>query len=164
MRLPAKWITIPALLALILPVCCLIIGSNYDADTSPCGFGQGYTISLGTFLNVAGYVSIICIVCMVLSQMGIEHANATRNGKWRYWNAIFNFVGSLWLLFLVIWSVIGFYIYLNQMSYECRKERVGIMIFACCILMSIFGGFSVCCLVCACYISANWERDTFYTY
>ena len=159
-------IIVIALFALILPVSCLIIASNYDKDTSPCGIEQDYTIQLATFLNVIGSVSIVYIICMVLFKMSMDQANAT--GRWYITMncnlVLLYIINLLWLLFLVIWSGIGFYVYFNQMSDECRQEAIAIMILVCCIFVSVLVGLAACCALCFCYLAANWERDTFYTY
>lgn len=153
-------------IASILPISCLIIASNYDADSSPCSLNDNYIIPLPKFLNVIGYGSITYIICMVLIQLKLLHAKVSRESAPKTWACNYRLVilGGLWFIFLVIWVGIGFYIYYNQMSDECQKERIATMIFVCCILISILAGIGLCIFACLLYVAHNWERDTFWTY
>ena len=159
-------ITLLTGIASILPISCLIIASNYNADSSTCGLKDDCIIPLSKFLNVIGYGSIMYILCMVLIQLKLLHAKVSKHSapKTNACNSRLQILGGLWFTFLVIWVGIGLYIYHNQMSDECQKESIATMIFVCCITISIFAGIGLCIFACLLYVAHNWEMDTFYTY
>ena len=64
--------------------------------------------------------------------------------------------------FNLVWAGYGLYMYVNEMSDECKDEDIGIMVFAWSLFLYCFIGFVCCCACCvfACMALALAGEET----
>eukprot|EP00485_Elphidium_margaritaceum_P009773 CAMPEP_0202704294 /NCGR_PEP_ID=MMETSP1385-20130828/16990_1 /ASSEMBLY_ACC=CAM_ASM_000861 /TAXON_ID=933848 /ORGANISM="Elphidium margaritaceum" /LENGTH=189 /DNA_ID=CAMNT_0049362277 /DNA_START=78 /DNA_END=647 /DNA_ORIENTATION=- len=123
----------------LLPVgiAAVVIASGYDASTSSCDANaSSYTVDLKLFLNVAGYSIIGMTVLSCCGAMSKPFFKLTSS------------IGLLASMFWFAWSVIGIYMYDNQMSSECQDEPIAKMILSYSIIQIVFTALLAGCVFC----------------
>ena len=123
---------------MVLPaaISCLVIGNEYANDPA-CSDGN-YTVNLIPFLIVAGVSQLAAIgllFCLRICCFEIDE-----DIECEY---VLLCIFSIWILFDIIWAVIGMVIYCNEMSDKCRNQSIGIMIVSWSIIQFVF-----CMLTC----------------
>ena len=126
---------------MVLPaaISCLVIGNEYANDPA-CSDGD-YTVDLVTFLIVAGVSQLAAIG--LLFCLRICCFEMDEDFEREYVLAVLLCIFSIWILFDIIWAVVGMIIYCNDMSDECRNQSIGIMIVSWSIIQFVF-----CMLTC----------------
>ena len=149
----------------ISTIAAIIIGFQYDKDTSPCTDGTEYLIDPQTYLLVAGFVSIGWTVYVVCIQCGGIIIDKCIDGSGKMRIACTS-IGVLPFVFCVViwqavWASLGLYMYANQMNEDCQGSDTGIMILSWGIIAIIGCGCLVCvvcCAICAIAIAASGEE------
>eukprot|EP01083_Nonionella_stella_P046479 124471_1 len=104
--------------ALSLDIVAIVIASQYNAETSPCGDGT-YIVDLQNFLYIGGSVGIFALC--------LSRLMGTRNGK--CWSCTRCWLG----LFILVWWIIGLVMF-TRMSTACAEEPIGIILVLWCVV------------------------------
>ena len=131
-------------------IAALVIGLQYDSS-SACNDDTKYFIDLKDYLLIAGGVVISWnVLSCILTCIGAICLSDLSRNKYAPWMfAIFTCPS---LTFSFAWSVIGLYIYSNEMSDQCQNAPIGQMILAWAIIQILCSGPAMCimgCLLCS---------------
>eukprot|EP01084_Bolivina_argentea_P298348 514117_1 len=144
----------------------IITAAYYNDDTSPCNDGTDYTVDLQIFLYVGGgvqlglgaiwslktsyeYVTFEHSIANNLLHSEVEAADASCQCSWQKAGT-----GGI-VLFWLTWIIIGFIMYVNQMSEDCQDAPIGKMILAWCIHPLALCGTLCCGMCCAIVFQEN---------
>eukprot|EP01083_Nonionella_stella_P026457 72849_1 len=125
-------------------IAALVIGLQYDSN-STCN-ETDYLMDLKHYLIIAGSVSIIwsLLSCFVVCCGAICCSDFTRN---KIESLIFILFSCPMLIWSLVWSIFGLFIYGQQMSTQCQNEPIGQMIVAWCVIQIIFIAAALCIIV-----------------
>ena len=143
-------------LVILLPaaIASVTISEEYEdiADTSPCEQPidgvEEYMVDLQYFCYVAGGVLFLhflihfCTGMFGIALFGDEGVAEMES---------FLRIGAVGFgLFYLIWAAIGLYMWTNQMTEECRKEDIGMMIISWSVIQ--YGLLGVGCIISCCIV------------
>eukprot|EP01084_Bolivina_argentea_P152696 266320_1 len=110
---------------LSLHIAAIVIASQYDAETSPCG-SELSIVDLQTFLYIGASVGIFSLCLHGCDYIHLWNAG-TRDGK--CWSCT-----GCWLgLFTLVWWIIGLVMF-SHMSTACAKEPIAIILSLWCVV------------------------------
>lgn len=129
-----------------IAIAAIVIALKYDPSISICGINE-YMIDLKLFLFIAGGTQLgfsaiyICILSLhSYSSITLDQSVALFR--------IINAFSCLFIIFYLIWSGIGCYIYKEQMNEECKSESISVMILSWSIIQFALFGVSFSCIIC----------------
>eukprot|EP01084_Bolivina_argentea_P228275 385588_1 len=130
-------------------IAALIVGAEYD-ESSPCNDGYDYFVDLKSYLLIAGGITLgwTCLSCCI-SLCGIAYCSDYTRSNTQ--GAMFAFFSCPILIWSVIWSAIGLYMYYDQLSVICQNQPIGQMIFAWSIINLVCIGIAVITIGCLCF-------------
>ena len=142
-------------LIILLPaaIASTTVATEYDdiEDKSPCQHpieGQEYVVDLQYFLYVAGSVLLVhflihfCTGMFGIALFGDEGVNELEG--------LLRIAAIAFGLFYLIWAAVGLFMWTNQMTIECQKEDIAIMIFSWSVIQYALVGIG--CIISCCII------------
>eukprot|EP01084_Bolivina_argentea_P050269 92431_1 len=98
-----------------LSISALIISAKYHAHSSPCGETK-CLIAIDLWLNIAAGVPLVQMFIFCFTHLSLTYT---------YYFAV---TSILSVLFWCCWSILGFFMYVNQFNAKCRHTAIGGMV------------------------------------
>eukprot|EP01084_Bolivina_argentea_P293408 504613_1 len=136
------------IIAVIISIVAIII--SLIVSDSTCNIQYTYSVIHPVSFIIIGCVAVLSHIILFACHRFIVSLTTSKSSH--FWkNKPFQVIQnthiclyssaaiSKWmmLLFYVVWSIIGFYIYHNDMSYDCKYSNIGIVMISWCIIIFV---------------------------
>eukprot|EP01084_Bolivina_argentea_P198241 339526_1 len=123
----------------LMPIFALLYATLYNNE-SVCNDGTDYLIKPKAFLYA---LAIVDLIMFLLYFLNLFATGCGKNDAPEKWKHTYTFLKFLYFVFLIAAALAGCYVF-NQMSDECRKEDIAIMVLVYSIKIL---AFNLCCTI-----------------